>query len=314
MQKQIDVNFPPLSQAVLRTVVYADIFDYPLTIDEIQRYLTGRAASVEMIYATLQDGGLLPRFLKRAGEYYLLPGREEIVPRRERREKIAARLWPQALRYGRLIARLPFVRMLAVTGSLAMNNVEEDADLDYLVVTKTGRLWLCRALVLALGRAAALRGARLCPNYIISERSLEFPHQSLYTAHELAQMVPLSGLDVYQRIRTLNPWVRHFLPNADGAPPRSTRATGVTAVSRTQSLLEAALLTPPASRLEKWEMERKIRKLRRENENNPEAAFSPDLCKGHFNRHSQRTEHVLRERLERFSLESPQRSSPGLVR
>ncbi len=329
MQKAISVDLSLLEQAILHTIVYADIFDYPLRVDEIQRYLTGIPASIEMVSDLLQNGGLAPRFLNRVGEYYFLPGRGQIISTRQRRQQIASRLWPQALRYGRIIAKLPFVRMLAVTGSLTMNNVEAGADLDYLIVAKTGRLWLCRAFVLALGRLAALEGirpplrrlaagmaqsrrsssgerhdvARLCPNYLISERSLEFPDQSLYVAHELVQMVPLVGLDVYERIRAQNPWVKRFLPNADGAPPLTVQALGDRPSSRIQSVLEAALLTPPGNWIETWEMGRKIRRLRRENENNPEAGFSADLCKGHFNRHGQKTERVLRERLERFSLE-----------
>jgi len=322
MQKVINIDLTPLNQAILHTVVYADIFDYPLRVDEIQRYLTGIPASVEMVSDLLQNGGLAPRFLNRIGAYYFLPGREQIVSTRQRRQQIASRLWPQALRYGRMITRLPFVRMLAVTGSLTMNNVEADADLDYLIVAKTGRLWLCRAFVLALGRLSVLEGirlplrrhaagmahgrhdvARLCPNYLISERSLEFPDQTLYTAHELAQMVPLAGLDIYDRIRALNPWVKRFLPNADGAPSLTVQAAGNPPPSRIQSVLEAVLLTAPGNWIETWEMGRKIRRLRRENENNPEAGFSADLCKGHFNRHGQKTEQFLRERLKGFSLE-----------
>lgn len=301
MQKNPDLS--PLNQAVLHTVVYADVFDYPLTASEIQRYLTGQAASIETVSAALQEAGSMPGLLNlnRAGEYYFLPGRDQIVATRRRREQAACGLWPQALRYGRMLARLPFVRMLAVTGSLAMNNAEAGADLDYLVVTRPGRLWLCRALILALGRVAALQGIRLCPNYLLSECSLEFPQQTLYAAHELTQMVPLSGLEVYNRIRAVNPWVRRFLPNADGAPPLHTPEPD--SVSRTQSMLEASLLTAPGAWLETWEMDRKIRKLRRENKNNPEASFSADVCKGHFNRHSRHTEHVLHERLARLSLD-----------
>jgi len=296
-------DLPPLQRAVLHTLIYADIFDYPLTAAEIQRYLTGVPASPEAIASLLEDGQFVPRLVRRVGEYYLLPGRDEIAAKRERRRQMAARLWPQALGYGRLIARLPFVRMLAVTGSLAMNNVEEGADLDYLVVTATGRLWLCRAMILALGRLAALRGIRLCPNYLISERALEFPDQTLYAAHELAQMVPLSGLDVYERIRAVNPWVAGFLPNAAGVPALPFQAAMVGPTSKTQALLEAILLTPVGGRLEHWEMGRKVRQLYAENRNNPEAGFSADLCKGHSNRHGRRTEHHLREKLERFPVE-----------
>jgi hypothetical protein len=296
-------DLPALKHAILHTLIYADIFDYPLKAGEIQRYLTGLPASLETVSALLQEGQSVPGLWSRVGEYTLLPGRQEIVAKREHRRQIAARLWPQALLYGRLIARLPFVRMLAVTGSLAMSNVEKAADLDYLVVTKTGRLWLCRALILALGRFAALQGISLCPNYLISERALVFPDQTLYAAHELAQMVPLSGLDVYARMRALNPWVRRFLPNADGAPPLPFQAAAQPSVSKTQSILEAALLTPPGGWIETWEMGRKIRRLYAENRNNPEAGFSADLCKGHSNRHGGRTENTLRDKLARFSVE-----------
>jgi len=48
--------------------------------------------------------------------------------------------------------------MVAITGSLAMNNVENNPDIDYLVVTVGGRLWMVRAMVLAAARLAALHG------------------------------------------------------------------------------------------------------------------------------------------------------------
>ena len=290
-----------LDRAILQTVVYADVFDYPLRLGEIHRYLTGLSASPEAISARLSV--LVPGTLSRCGDYYVLAGREQLVPRRHSREEAASRLWPYALRYGRMITRLPFVRMLAVTGSLAMNNVEETADLDYLVVTATGRLWLCRAMILALGRVAALQGIHLCPNYLISERALEFPDQTLYAAHELAQMVPLSGLGVYERIRAVNPWVAGFLPNAAGVPAVPFQSAMAGPASKIQSVFEAILLTPVGGRLENWEMGRKVRQLYAENRNNPEAGFSADLCKGHSNRHGRRTEHHLREKLERFPVE-----------
>jgi hypothetical protein len=290
-----DLNVDPsvLKRAILHTVIYADIFDYPLTVHEIHRYLTGVSASLE----TVENA--LPGVLRQMGDYYTLPGRESIVSTRQRRQQIASRLWPGALRFGSLIARLPFVRMVAVTGSLAMDNVENNADLDYLIVTTPGRLWLCRALILALGRLAALQGVRLCPNYIISQRALEFHTRNIYAAHELAQMIPLSGIDVYEQIRALNLWMKEdFLPNADGAPLRSIPNLGATSASTARAWLEALLLTPPGAWLEKWEMDRKIRKLRRENGDNPEAAFSADLCKGHSHRHGQKTEQVLNKKLE----------------
>jgi len=154
-------------------------------------------------------------------------------------------------------------------------------------------------MILALGRFASLHGVRLCPNYIISLDTLFFATRSLYVAHELTQMIPLDGLDVYTKMRDINDWTNDFLPNAGDAPPRTDSVSPQPApASWARAWLEVFLRTPPVDQLERWEMERKIRKLRRENGDNPEAEFSPDLCKGHFNRHGQKTEQVLRQRLE----------------
>jgi hypothetical protein len=50
-------------------------------------------------------------------------------------------------------------------------------------------------------------------------------------------------------------------------------------------------------------MERKIRKLRRENGDNPEASFSAEMCKGHAHRHGHKTEKALSQRLESIFVE-----------
>lgn len=284
-----------LHRAILHTATYADIFDYPLTAAEIHRYLTGIHISLE----TVQQA--LPSLLQQHGEYYTLPGRAEIVATRQRRAQIAAALWPRAQHFGVAIARLPFVRMVAVTGSLAMNNVENNADLDYLIVTTPGRLWLCRALILALNRIARLQGVELCPNYIISQRALVFSAQNIYAAHELAQMIPLAGMDVYGEIWRANRWLADFLPNAAPAPLSRLNSPKTESRTRGARWLEAILLTRPVSAIEKWEMDRKIRKLRFENGENPEATFTADCCKGHSQRHGQRTTQKLAGILKEIS-------------
>jgi hypothetical protein len=305
MISDLNLDLSPLSLAILHTVVYADIFDYPLSLYEIQRYLTSDTASIETVSALLQDGSIVPGLLNRMGEYYVLRGREKIVSTRKRRKQIASHLWLEAIRFGRMIASLPFVRMVSVTGSLAMNNVEENGDIDYLIVTANDHLWFCRLLVLLVVRLASWRGVNLCPNYIISERALKITPQSLYAAHEFAQMVPLSGMDVYQQMRILNSWVKDYLPNADGIPAAvADQSVRSESVSWLRTMLEAILMTPLGTWLERWEMNRKIRKLSMENIGNLEATFNTDLCKGHSNRHGQRTEMVLRERLAHLSLET----------
>lgn len=289
-----------LAKAIVKSVAYADIFDYPLTAVEVHRYLAGVPVSAQIVANTLQHGHLLPRYLSQRQGYYTLPGREGIISLRQERASLASELWPHARRYGSMIGRLPFVRMVAVTGSLAMDNPGDDADIDLLVVTRDDRLWLCRALVILVVRLAAGRGVGLCPNYFLAERALLFPVHNLYAAHEVAQMVPITGLAMYRRVRQLNDWVDAFLPNAAGPPRRIEPVAGGRRPLRTLEDLPLAGFV--GQRLEQWEMGRKLRKFHAAAGGAAESSFSADWCKGHFEAHHERIITAYQARLEALSL------------
>ena len=290
-------------------MAYADLFDYPLNAEEVHRYLWGMSATCEHVALSLRSddaaGSMLSYVQSYSQGYYTLPGREWIVDARRRRENTATALWARARQYGRLIAQLPFVRMAALTGSLAVGNVEPGADIDYLIITAAGRLWLCRAAVIALTLWAARRGDVICPNFFLSENRLAFKDRNFYTAHEFTQMIPLYGMDVYRQMQLSNPWVQHFLPNALGLPRMAdrlhthyvTRAASHEANGLLKRASEAALRTTPGGWVEEWEMRRKLRKFDQTHAHDPESSFGPDCCKGHFNHHMSRTLESLSFRL-----------------
>ncbi|MDI3339982.1 MAG: hypothetical protein QJR03_05555 [Sphaerobacter sp.] len=292
-----------LGRAVVRALAYGDVFDYPLTAAEVHRYLVGVAASPAAVQALLSDPAARPAPITFHDGYYLLRGREATVATRRQRAARAARLWPRAVRYGRAIARLPFVRMVAVTGELAIDSVDQGGDLDYLIVTAPGRLWLCRALVIGIVRLARACGDVVCPNYLLSERALALTDRNLYTAHELTQMVPLSGLAVYERMRRLNGWTARFLPNAAGPP--SLMTPDLADDGGLRALTELPLRTPVGERLERWERERKIRRLSQASGPGAEAEFTADWCKGHIDGHGRRTLAAYAARLRALGVFDP---------
>ncbi len=286
-------SWPQLEWAILRTLVYADLFDYPLILPEIHRYLIAVPAPLFEVNQSLRRSPwLADRIAERRG-LWMLRGREHLSELRPQRAAAAARLWPHALRYGRILAAFPYVRMVAVTGALAVDNVEDGDDIDYLIVTATGRLWLCRAMVIGLVRWAARAGIALCPNYFLSERALALEDRNLFTAHELAQMIPIAGERIYWRMRALNAWTIRFLPNA-GGPPWKIELTSASWRWITAGL-EALGHTPLGAWLEAWEMRRKIRRFNARP--GGETRFDPDHCQGHFNGHGQRTLAAFAERL-----------------
>ncbi len=290
-----------IQSALLRTVAYSDLFDYPLTSSELHRYLIAAPISRVELETILAKKEIAQGRIVRRGDYFALADRTEIISIRERRSRIAARLWPQAIRYGRMIGSLPFIRMVSITGSLAVDNVEDGADLDYLIVTKVGRLWLSRAMIILVVRFADTQGYRVCPNYLLSEKSLALNDRDLYAAHELAQMVPLMGADIYQSMWIQNPWVAGYLPNAVSASRRGQlKDPGSKPIKK---ISEAVLGAAPVNRLEQWEMRRKIQRFSSRMQGNTEASFSADWCKGHFDQHHQRTMHLLEQQMQSLETE-----------
>jgi hypothetical protein len=302
---------PQIEQAVLRTVAYADVFDYPLYAREVHRYLHGTTATLEATDAALARCTAPGGALSYRDGFYTLQGRESLVTVRDRRAAIADRLWPAALRFARLIAGLPFVRMVAVTGSLAWHNVDDGGDIDYLIVTTPGRLWVCRWLIAAVGRVARLDGVSLCPNYVISTRALALADHNLYTAYEVARMTPIAGIGMYRRLRRANPWVEAYLPNAVHPPRAPERAAPLPPQrmnmgrARFARLTQRILESPLGALLERWEMKYRIRKRLKLGNEAGEAAYGIDCCKCHVSGHARRTLAAFAERVAALEAGAP---------
>jgi hypothetical protein len=301
-----------LERRILQTVSYADVFDFPLRAGEIHQNLVGLAVSSLEVQAALDRSYLLCRYLERNQTYYTLLGRANIIEERRQRSLASSKLWPLAVRYGHLIAHIPFVKMVALTGALAVHNAKPGDDVDYLIITEPGRLWLSRSMVILLVKVAARRGIELCPNYFLSERLLALTEQNLFTAHELVQMVPLAGPETYRQMIDANSWAEIFLPNA--YPAINSAKAPMANSSFLLRPLEMALRTRPGYWLERWEMERKINKFSRQHSlslspkqtsklrpiDHAEVVFSADQCKGHFNHHGSRTLQTYSAQLMQF--------------
>ena len=275
--------------AILRTVLYADVFDYPLTLDEIHRYLIGESLPLESIHSSLVSSIWLSQRIDRVNGYYVVSGRVALAEARHHRSTYAEKMWRDARWYGKWIAYCPFVRMVAVTGALAMDNVQPNDDIDYLVVTAPRRVWLARACAILIVRLARIGGVNLCPNYVLSESALAQARLDLYVAHEIAQMIPLAGYDIYRQMRSVNAWVENFLPNARSLP-RTNPVDGSHKLWRTpQRLFEKLLSGAVGDALENWERDRKMKKFRSQMRGSNSAALLDETqVKGHFNDYGSR--------------------------
>jgi hypothetical protein len=279
-----------LGDAILRTLAYAAVFDFAMTRDELHRYLIGMACRPEELHSLLDGDPRLARQTVSHGSLVTLRGREALIAMRADRDATTARQWPTARRYARAVASLPFVRMVAVTGGLAAGNAVDRGDIDLLVVTRAGRLWMSRASTIAIVRYAARRGWDVCPNYFLTQRAVSLTDQDLYAASELVRMVPISGGRVYQRMRARNRWTEGFFPNAHGSPRGAVELAPV--MPRLRVAAEWVMSLPPMGVIEDWERRRKVNRFQVQaiaaGIALEETSFGVDQCKGHFDAHRSR--------------------------
>jgi hypothetical protein len=203
-----------LEQSIIKTLVYYDIFHYPLKSEEVFKFLRSNSVTAHDVSERL-DLLAERNHLSRFGEYYTLQKNESDIRRRIKGNREAERYLPLARRQAKLIAKFPFVRAVFASGSLSKGYMDEKSDLDFFVITQPNRLWICRAM-LALYKRIVLHNSHkyFCTNYFIDTDHLEIEEKNLFTATELATLIPLSGEQYYRALMGRNlHWVTKFFPN-----------------------------------------------------------------------------------------------------
>ena len=221
--------------AVLRAVIYASLFDYPLTLEQLAASL-GVRAPADAIAAWWRASALLQSTIEHRDGWYFPAGRGDLIETRARREALSRALLTRDRVILGTVSNLPFVRMVALSGSLAHLNAEGSADLDLFVITAPDRVWLVTVTTLVIARLRGWR-KRLCLNYVVSEAAMGVAPQDLFSANQIIHLRPVTGSRVFRRFITTNGFVREFYPNFD--------ANHVDAIEPSSSLLEL-MLSPVA--------------------------------------------------------------------
>lgn len=229
---------PDQEMAVVRAVVYASLFDYPLAPVQIVENLEGVAADEARVRAWLDRGPLIGAVLETRDGFWFPAGQAHLVDVRRRREVESRGLLTAHRGTMRLVASLPFVRSVCLSGSLAHLNGTAAADLDLFVVTAPGRVWGVTATVLALARALGRRRA-LCLNYVVSERALGLQPADAFAASQVMSLQPVTGEAIYRNLIDANPFVTRIFPNFHGRAIGVTAARG--ALARAMPVIEAVL-------------------------------------------------------------------------
>jgi hypothetical protein len=203
---------PAEEHAFLCSVLYAAVFDYPLTAEQLHESLIGVRATAEDIQRWYDESEALQQAIEYSDGYFFPRGRRDLLELRHAREVISRSVLKDLGRPLSLVLRMPFVRMVALSGSLAHLNASGEADLDLFVITKPSRVWSVTTTVLLLARTFGWR-RRLCLNYVISEAHLAVGPRDLFSANQIIHLRPFCGEHVYGRFLAANAFVGDYYPN-----------------------------------------------------------------------------------------------------
>jgi hypothetical protein len=290
--------------SIARSVIYAALFDYPLTLRQLHHTLIESDQTPSEILAVYDGSARLQSIVEHRDGFFFPAGRADLIAERRRREARSRRFLHQHEGMLRLLCALPFTRLVALSGSVAHLNLEPHGDLDLFIVTRGRRVWTVTVALLLLTKL--LRRRRIvCANFVLADSHLALEPQDLFTANQVLHLKPLIGEDLLDAFLAANPFVTRFYPNAlshgFGGPNAEALPDGRPATQWTRGLMRLKALMELALRLPAPFIEASCRRLYAWHLRRRSAAWSsPDQVRLHSDYLKLHTQSHRRSVLNRF--------------
>lgn len=211
-----------IEENILKTLSYSDIFNYPLSEDEIWRFYIGKnKCSKDKLLTSLKrlcDNQIIG---KKKNKYFIL-GRENLVEERCKRGTYSKGKFSIAIKIASFLSIIPSILLVGLSGSLSMRNAKKTDDIDFFIITTKNSLWITRIIVffmLSIFRVNRQRNDNLamdkiCMNMYMSENDLVIDRKNLFTSHEITQLeVIVNKKNIYEKFLSKNKWIVNYLPN-----------------------------------------------------------------------------------------------------
>lgn len=218
-----------LQGRVLSTIRMFHDRGYVPTVTEVESFLLGGSVPRERLVRVVRE---IPEIFRENG-HVCLKGHENLLDKTFRRRQSnhtdSAFYWSIAREFASdLGAYCPFVKTIAVSGSLATGGFSEEDDVDFNIITEEGARYTTYLMANLLGvkYSLKLRGKPtdalhsmpllpkvICVNVILEECvTRPFRRQDEQMAFELVQSRPIFGVDYFRKLLASNPWLATYFP------------------------------------------------------------------------------------------------------
>jgi len=239
-----------MKRAILKAVKYFSCFQYPPTFEEIRMFYPKKTSKKrfqkeidklvekkDLVKFDLHCSSALCYMLHEVrytlGEYRIK------IRNSEFRIQNSLKKIKKIQFYLKLLSFFPQIKLVGLSGTVAMMNAKENDDIDLFIITTKNRLWTGRLIALLIASILRIRRKsddrkwkmedrnlkiedrkwkdKVCLNLFFDEKKMEVPDRKKteYVAHEILQMKPLINRgDTYQRFLRANKWIYKVYPNA----------------------------------------------------------------------------------------------------
>ncbi len=227
-------------KAILTSIIYSDIFNFPLTRDELWNFFISNNKITKSDF-NISIQRLKGKYISEIDGYFCLKNREQIIKIRNRNAPETDRKLIIAKKAAFYLSHIKSILFIGISGGLAMGDVEKEDDIDFFVITKKNTIFKSRFLILGVLQMLNLRRKRkdtdpsdkICVNFMIDEESISFTGErhDVYTAHEILQIIPLyEAQNVFKKFINSNKWVKNFFPNSNDVRKRPTNKLNQNAI------------------------------------------------------------------------------------
>lgn len=213
-----------LQNSIIQTLAYFNIFNYPLTVAELFRYLWKPPANVAL--SQLQEVLSTMKQVEMYNGFVYLTDSQQITAARTKAYLESERKYKKRLPYIKLLTYVPNVQAIFIVNSLAYQNVREQSDIDLLIVSKPGKIWSTRFFTTTIAKLLGIRPRpnftkdTLCLSFYLDGKSLDMSklmgnRNDVYEVYWIKHLFPLYDPEnTINQLQNANRWVKDYLPNA----------------------------------------------------------------------------------------------------
>ena len=210
-----------IEKTIIKTLAFFDVFGRPLTLNEIWLFLYKLPASKIQVLIGLKKLEKNQKVLQKK-QYYCLRTGSKIIDKFLQNQDLIQKRWQKVGCVIKILRFVPFIKNISIINSLSFGTSNEASDIDLLIITKKGRFWTARVLIVFLleiigqNKNQWYKAGKFCLGFGFDESRLNLEKiakgYEVHFMYWLGVLSPVYDKGVYQKLIETN-LLNNFLPN-----------------------------------------------------------------------------------------------------